>query len=1128
MFVHLHVHSEYSLLESSIKIKDLVNTASNLRMKAVALTDKYVMSGAVEFYKEARAKNLKPVIGCEVCLARNGRLSHLTLLVKDLTGYENLCEIVGISYLKLIDTRKITDKTQAEIPGFTALPDLPVVEMLQLRNNSKGLICLSGCSKGEIPYLLKNGRLGEAEEFALELSELFKKDFYIEIQRYGLTSSNSYKNLVSENLLNFARRNGTAVAATNDVHYLCSQDFETYRSMAKLKMMGTKNDPTSAILESSEHYFKSEYEMSRMFRDIPEAIANTQKIADKCSFEFSLEKVNIPHYMPENGESQEKYLADLCSQGLKFRYGKGPSPQVLDRLAMELEVIANTGYAGYFLIVADIARFACENKIPICGKGSAAGSLVSYILRISNVEPIGSKLYFERFLNKERKDPPDIDIDISNKDREKVAQYLMSKYGKTRISRVCSFSTTKPRASIREAGRILSMGKEEVDFIIKSVPGYNRFYSREDMAAGVKSSDLIDETNTQYKKIVSLSKDIGGYIRHLSMHPSAFIVSDDDLLRKIPLIISETGEIMSQYDMNSIEDLGILKIDLINSLSLSLIAETADTLKNKRGICLNLSDTDYSDSNVYRLMQSGQTLGVFQLESFGIRTLSRKIKPSSLNDIILLISLYRPGPQQSGMVKNFIERKFGREKTTFLHRDLEPILGDTYGVILYQEQAMQAAIKIAGYSFSEADNLRKAMTRLSKEEMHAHEKRFIKGALSNGYDQGTAEQIFNLISKFASYGFVKAHAAAYAEISYKTCYLKAYFPAEFFSIILTNNSGYWSKMQYIEEARRLGIRLELPDINKSKLGFFVEDDGKSIRTSLLSVRNLGYGGVVSIINEREKGGKFRDFFDFYLRISKNCRLSKNAIENLIKVGAFDFTGLARKQLLFIFYYLKSLKKPDLCYADSITGYKEQSNYYFDSFINRSGSDPNPGRDINLLERVRAGSKLATGHLQDLGPMEKLETEEYVLGFYISSNPLKCLKKELEISDITRSRFFYQQNLAFQKDVTAAGIIISKRIEKTKDGSKMLFCTMEDEDGMYEAVFFPGSYKKNAQTVMNNSFIIVKGRLYPKDNNVSFIVRDVTSLESLKSSHRQYFQSSIKQALFKEKGSLWKAAAQAEK
>ncbi|MBU4450921.1 MAG: DNA polymerase III subunit alpha [Actinobacteria bacterium] len=1107
MFVHLHVHSEYSLLESSIKIKDLVSAASNLRMKAVALTDKYVMSGAVEFYKEAKAMNLKPVIGCEICLARSGRLSHLTLLVKDQAGYENLCEIVGMSYLRLINTRKTADKAQVEVPDFISSPDLPIVEMPELRNNSKGLICLSGCSKGELPYLLKNGRAREAEDFALELSELFEKDFYIEIQRYGLTSSNNYKNLASENLVNFAQRNGTAVAATNNVHYLGRQDFEIYRSMAKLKMMGTKNDPTSAILENSEHHFKSECEMSRMFRDIPEAITNTQKIADKCSFEFSLDKINIPHYMPENGESQEKYLSRLCRRGLKFRYGESPSRQVLDRLAMELEVIANTGYTGYFLIVADIARFACENKIPICGKGSAAGSLVSYILRISNVEPIGNKLYFERFLNKERKEPPDIDIDISSKDRGKVAQYLMSKYGKTNISRVCSFSTTKPRASIREAGRILSIGKEEVDFIIKAVPNYNRFFSQEDMRAGAESSSLIDASNTQYKKIVSLSRDIGGYVRHVSMHPSAFIVSNEDLLRKIPLTISETGEIMSQYDMNSIEDLGILKIDLINSLSLSLIAETADILKNKRNISLNLSDTDYSDSNVYKLMQSGQTLGVFQLESFGIRTLSRKVKPSSLNDITLLISLYRPGPQQSGMVTNFIERKFGREKTTFLHRDLEPILGDTYGVILYQEQAMQAAIKIAGYSFSEADNLRKAMTRLSKEEMRAHEERFINGALSKGYDPGTAGEIFNLISKFASYGFVKAHAAAYAELSYKTCYLKAYFPAEFFSIILTNNSGYWGKMQYIEEARRLGIRLELPDINKSGFGFFVEDDGKSIRTSLLSVRSLGYAGAVSIINEREKGGKFRDFFDFYLRISKNCRLVKTAVENLIKVGAFDFTGLARKQLLLIFYYLKSLKKPDLCYSNSITGYEEQGNYYLDNFINRPAT--NLGRDINLLERVCAGSQLAAEHLQDFSPREKLEIEEDVLGFYISSNPLECLKKELEISGITRSKFFYRQGLSFQKDVAAAGIIISKRIEKTKGGSKMLFCTMEDEDGMYEAVFFPDSYIKNAQTVMNNSFIIIRGRLHSKDNNVSLIARDAISIKLLKNSHKQLLQSSIK-------------------
>ena len=723
-----------------------------------------------------------------------------------------------------------------------------------------------------------------------------------------LHGSASRKNLASENLINFARHANIPVVATNNVHYISKEDYPAYRSLARLKIMGTRNDPTMEILENDEHRLKSAYEMERIFRDIPEAIINTQRIADRCSFSFNLGKINIPYFTAPAGESQESYLEKLCRKGLALRYGNSPSGQVLERLNTELGVIKKTGFAGYFLIVADIARFACENEIPICGKGSAAGSLVSYILRISNVDPIKNNLCFERFLNDGRKELPDIDIDISNRDRDKIMKYLCSKYGSRNVARVCSFSTTKPRASIREAGRILSLGKDEVDHIIKAVPGYNRFFTREDLQKKAGDSGFIDTKNGQYGKIMAVSKNIGGYVRHISMHPSAFIVSNSDFAKIIPLTVSETGEIMSQYDMNSIEDLGILKIDLINSLSLSLLSEAAALLKNKRNIGLDLSKTSYDDSDVYKLMQAGSTLGVFQLESFGIRTLARKVKPSNLNDITLLISLYRPGPQQSGMVANFIERKFGREKTTYMHKDLEPILGETYGIILYQEQVMQVAMKIAGYSLSEADDLRKTMTGLSRDEMQAHQSRFIKGAVAKGYDIYMVREIFRLISKFASYGFVKAHASAYTELSYKTCYLKAHFPAEFLSIILTNNSGYYGKMQYIEEARRLGIDLKLPDINRSDFDFTVEDSGRTIRAPLTSVRDLGYAGAASLLNEREKNGGFKDFFDFYARTSVNCRLTKNAIENLIKIGAFDFTNLPRKQLLFAFYCLKNLKK----------------------------------------------------------------------------------------------------------------------------------------------------------------------------------------------------------------------------
>ncbi len=1193
MFTHLHVHSQYSLLESSVKIKELVEACAGLGMKTLALTDKYVMSGAVEFYKQAKAAGIKPITGCEICLSRkiikksasslsgltdslplsglteSRSLSHLTLLVKNQKGYENLCSLVSSSHIRSLSYLK--DTLPADLPPtdillqanilstHMPLPDasavcipsiegpsvicIPSIEMEELEKFSEGIICLSGCgSNGELSRLLRAGDKDGAEEFSRRLLEIFADDFYIEIQRYrtSVYNSNSMQGTCSELLLSFAEKMKIPVAATNNVHYLTKNDYKIYRCLSKIKLMGTKIDPLLNILENDEHYLKSYTEMARLFNDIPSAITNTGKIALKCDFGFTLGRIILPHFTTPSGESQTRYLEQLCIKGVKSRYGEKPGNKVLERLAMELSVIAKTGFAGYFLVAADIAGFACENNIPICGKGSAAGSLVSYILRISNVDPVENNLYFERFLNEERKDPPDIDIDIASRGREKISDYLRSKYGSSGIARVACFATTKPRAAIREAGRILNMSKDEIDYLVKAAPDYNRFFTSEKMRQSFKSSNLPDINNPNYLKVLSIADRIGGYVRHASMHPSAFIISNYDLLKKIPLTLSETGEIMSQYDMNSIDDLGILKMDLISSLSLSLIADTIRIIKKTRGIHVDFSTSGYNDKKVYELMQNGLTLGIFQLESFGIRTLSRKVRPECLNDITLLVSLYRPGPQQSGMVGNFIERKFGREKTTYIHEDLAPLLKETYGVILYQEQAMQAAIKIAGYSLSEADTLRKAVFNLSKEEMDARLAGFIKRAASKGYDLATASEAFRLISKFASYGFVKAHAAAYAELSYKTCYLKSRFPAEFISAILTNNSGYYSKMQYVEEARRLGIKIKLPDINESGMDFEACDCGRAIRVPLISIKNLGYAGADSIIREREINGRFADFEDFYNRVVKNCRLNKNAVENLIRIGAFDYcsisgsgipgigipvsgtsgsgisgsgisgSGISGKRLLAAFYNLRSLKKPALSYKNkkNRSPGRQNTEATLDASI---FSIPGSGQDI--------AAKLLKSdcHTEDHGCSdedhgfagfnleEKLETQAEILGFYVSAHPLQCFKQKLELKGaadplITRSRDFYKQDIygpSYSGYICTAGIVISKRLEKTRDSKNMMFCTMEDEDGMYEAVFFSEAYRKSAKIIANHPFIIIKGSLHFKDNNVSVIAKDVINIASLK-------------------------------
>ncbi|OQA23316.1 MAG: DNA polymerase III subunit alpha [Actinobacteria bacterium ADurb.Bin346] len=915
-------------------------------------------------------------------------------------------------------------------------------------------------------------------------------------------------------------------------------------------MMGQQNqgNPFSQIIDSSENYLKSPREMAAMFYDIPQAVKNTIKIADECSFAFPEGGVTIPFFKTPSGESQDEHLRNLCCSGLAYRYGKNPCSRVLDRLSAELRVIKSTGFAGYFLVVADIARFAYENRIPICGKGSAAGSIVSYILRISNVDPIENSLYFERFLNIERTEPPDIDIDVSSRDREKISHYLCKKYGSNSVARVSSFATNKPRAALREAGRILNIAKDEIDSIIKAVPNYNRFFNAEKMRQSAESSGLADFSNKTYHRVFSIAESIGGYIRHVSMHPSAFIVSNQDLSGEIPLTLSETGEIMSQYDMHSIDSLGILKIDLINSLSLSLIADTSSVLEKNRKIHLDMSKTDYSDKKVYELMQKGQTLGIFQLESFGIRTLARKVKPSCLNDITLLVSLYRPGPQQSGMVDNFIERKFGREKTTCIHKDLEPILEETYGIILYQEQAMQAAIKIAGYSLSEADLLRKAMAGLSREEMAAQRSRFVTGALMRGYDETTASEVFRLISKFASYGFVKAHAAAYAEISYKTCYLKSRFPAEFISTILTNNSGYYSRMQYVDEARRLGVTIKLPDINESGAADFRTcSSGRSIRVPLISVRELGAAGSVSIEEERNRNGNFLCLQDFYERIKSNCRITKNAVENLIKVGAFDFTGTPRKQLLLSFYWLRETIKPVSLSKNSsgrsfqisfdISPFKPQLYRLESSRQNNISDSQIPDNAFCISKNTDTQDKTINSSSTGLSLEERLQMEADILGFYVSAHPLQCFKESIAsqmpgIKKIIRSGCFYDWLLpcnqktgsagfSYPKDIYTAGIVISKRIEKTRGSKEMMFCTIEDEDGMYEAVFFPESYRKNMKIIASSTFIIIEGRLHFRDNNVSVIASRAASIAMLKKCAALQKEESIKAVFISETENPWK-------
>jgi len=1080
--------------------------AKKYGMKSLALTDIASMHGIIEFYREAKENDIKPLVGTELVVIKNKVMSSVILIAKNINGYKNLCSIVSSANLQKINCQSSLD--------FNIIKDF-----------SSGIITISEFGNSEFFYFLQKNNTEEADLRLKEWVDVFGDDFYIEIQRTSLDTlcvNNTYsikKSFKEKILLEFAAVNNVKITAGNDVHYLLKQDYCIYEQIAKLKSMSSKeNSLFFNIIRSNENYFKSPDEMQKLFFDLNEALKNTEEISDKCNLTLELDKNRLPYFKIPEGETQQSYLRKLCFEKIVFKYGEKVDSAIYKRLEYELSVIEKTGFCGYFLIVADIAGFAFKNKIPTCGKGSSAGSIVAYLLGISNVDPVNQNLCFERFLNEERKDLPDIDIDMSSKGRCKIADYLSLTYGKYNVLRVPVFTTFKARASIREAGRILSLGKEEMNDIIRLIPS--------------RSIDLYkhDGLMSYNSTVMDISDNLKGYIRHIAMHPCAFIVLENNMSKNIPLMKSETGEIMSQYGIEDIEAMGFLKIDLINSLTLDHIDEVIEILERTRDVKLDFTNIAYDDKAVYEILSHGDTIGTFQLESMGIRSLMKKLKPGNLEDITLLISLYRPGPQQSGMVDICIERKFKRCKVDFLHEDLREILEETCGVMLYQEQVMKAAVKIAGYSFGEADKLRKTSFGPAGLNVEQEKHRFIKGAEDNGYEKDFAEKLFNLISKFASYGFVKAHAAAYAEIGYKTCFLKVHYPAELLSVILTKNSGYYSKSSYIEELRRLGVSIKLPDINFSGAAFLTEDMGKSIRVSLISIRDLGIEGTENIMKERVKNGLFKNFSDFYERIIRPKKITVKAAENLIKVGAFDFTGLKRKYLLLVLEYLLKIrqkKQPRITEKNNseknkdTLGQKNILSFGDLKIENKSGSTYIINEDFYYLDNFFPET---VNFIRDYNLEEKLEIENYILEFCVSANPLKYFKNDLAYLNIIKSNNFsfeVSKKNPHKKDIFTSGIVLIKRREKTKTGREITFLTLEDSSGMYETVLFAEQSSKNIGSILPGTPVLINGTISYKNGDISVVADKIINLVALKKLKNKKSKEDAKSGLLMEAALLWK-------
>ncbi|TDX58950.1 DNA polymerase III subunit alpha [Orenia marismortui] len=1052
-FVHLHLHTEYSLLDGAIRIKDLVKQAKEYNMPAVAITDHGVMYGAVDFYRQAKAAGIKPIIGCEVYVANNHLkkdknnkgLAHLVLLAENNQGYQNLLKLVSTSYTQ----------------GFYYKPR---VDKSLLREYSEGIICLSSCLAGELASLLKNNQKERAREVALQYQRIFGEDnFFLELQDHGLAD----QHLANKGLVELSEELEIPLVATNDAHYLTQEDAKVHDVLLCIQTGKDIDDKNRMKFPNDQFYLKSYQEMKEIFKDYPEAITNTIKIADRCNVELDFDNILLPHYDVPNGESLESYLRKLAYEGLEDKYDE-LTPEIEERLEYELGIINQMGYPAYFLIVRDFIKYAKDNDIIVGpGRGSAASSIVSYLLDITEIDPLEYNLLFERFLNPARVSMPDIDIDFCYERRDEVIDYVVRKYGQDKVAQIITFGTMAAKGAIRDVGRVLGIAYDKVDKVAKAIP--NSLGISLDQALK-ESKDLknLYHSDYQVKEIIDYSRQIEGLPRHASTHAAGVIITKEEITNYTPLYMSK-GEITTQYPMGDLESLGLLKMDFLGLRTLTVINKTLDLLKETQGIELKLAEIPFDDEKVFELLSSGASLGVFQLESDGMRRLIQKLKPEEIEDIIALLALYRPGPLGSGMVDDFIARRHGEEEIEYPHEDLKDILKATYGVILYQEQVMQIAQKIAGYSLGEADILRRAMGKKKPEVMKKHRDIFINGndevigVVNNGYSQELGEELFELIEYFSGYGFNKAHSTAYAYVSYQTAYLKAHYPVEFMAALMTSLIGNSDKVAaYIAESERIGVEILAPDINYSKVGFTVED--ANIRFGLEAIKNVGKKAIEAIIESRAEG-KFEGLKDFCERVNLS-KVNQRVVESLIKAGAFDSLGFYRSQLLRI---LEKVFEQ----AQKVQKQKSNGQTSFLDIFNE---------DEFIVDQIEMPD------IEEFEFRRLLSLEKEMLGFYLSGHPLQDYLAMLKDKRTNSS-----QNLKVnQEKVVVGGLIVDNREILTKNHNKMAFLNLEDEVGEIEVIVFPNVYQKYQEYILEEEVVLIRGKVNQEGKLIAAQIGDLES------------------------------------
>lgn len=1053
-FVHLHVHTQYSLLDGANLIKDLVESARRMKMPAIAITDHGNMFGAIEFYQACMQSGVKPIIGSEVYIAPHSRLdktihrggetsNHLILLARDETGYGNLIKLVSIGYLE----------------GFYYKPR---IDKEVLAKYSEGLIALSSCLKGELARLAMENNEQKIKEVARQYQDIMgKENFYFELQDTLIPEQKK----VNRVLVKLGRELDIGVVATNDVHYLTRERARSHEALLCIQTQTTLDDPNRMKLQTDQFYLKSAEEMKELFKDVPEAISNTIKITERCNLELDFSKTFLPHYPPPKGLTRSGYLRKLCEEGIKKRYAD-VTPEKKERLEYELGVINKAGYTSYFLIAWDFVSYAREQGIVVGpGRGSAAGSIVSYCLGITDIDPLKYNLLFERFLNQERVSMPDIDIDFCYERRGEVIDYVIKKYGQDNVAQIITFGTMAARAVIRDVGRAMNIPYADVDRIAKLVPTDLNIKLGLALEKEPELKRLYDSDPT-IKDLIDISRHLEGLTRHASTHAAGVVISEDPLVNHTPLFKTGDGQVSTGYAMASLEKIGLLKMDFLGLRTLTVIQEALKIINKVNNINLKIEEVPIDDNKTFKLFSRAETMGIFQLESSGMRDLLKKLKPQKFEDIVALVALYRPGPIGSGMLDDFMKRKHKETEVRYDHRLLEPILKETYGIIVYQEQVMMIVSSLAGFSLAQADILRRAIGKKTPEIMEQHKKAFIDGASKNKIDRRIAEKIFNLIEHFAGYGFNKSHSAAYAMISCRTAYLKANYPVEFMTALLTSEKDNTDKIvEYIDEAELMGLKILPPDVNESFANFTMV--GKdSIRFGLGAVKNVGQTAIDSIIETRKTKGSFKTLYEFCERTDSRL-VNKKVMESLIKCGAYDSLGFKRSQMFAMLQRAMDM-------ANTIQ--KERSM----------------GQMLLFSDQAEVVNN-EVPNIKEWPEGQLLHFEKEILGFYITGHPLARYEKLLqEYSTADSSKL---KELGDGAKIRFGGIINKVKNTVTKrTGDKMAIMMMEDLEGVVEVLVFPSSYKNVSKYVQPNLAVFVEGRLNLREDRPKIIVEDIVPID----------------------------------